>query len=79
MATDNPVSHKFNWGDSVRVLKGAPSIYRQFEVGSICGIRLIETEENSRQLQQPIGTVLYLVEGGDGESLEVPEQYLEAI
>lgn len=79
MATNNSVSQKFYWGDSVRILKSAPSKYRQFAVGSICGIRLIETERVSQELQEPIGTVLYLVEGSDGQSLEVPEQYLEAI
>ena len=69
----------FDWGDSVRILDIAPQKYYAMRTGSVCGIRVIETKNMSEKFDEPVGSTLYLVEGSDGFSLEIPERFLEAI
>lgn len=80
MDTDKRMSDKiFDWGDSVRILDAAPQKYYAMGTGSVCAIRVIETKDVSEEFDEPIGSILYLVEGSDGLSLEIPERFLEAI
>jgi len=79
MATDQTVSYKFVWGDSVKIIESAPKKYLEVELGSVCAIRLIETEFVSTEFGEPIGSILYLIEGSDGEAIEIPERFLIAI
>jgi hypothetical protein len=46
-------------------------------LAAVCGIRAVETVEQARQFDCAIGTILYLVEFGDGTSIEIPDIYLE--
>ena len=66
----------YDWGESLKVLQSAPARYRIFEAGSVCGIRVIENASTAEQFREPIGTVLYLVEGAAGDAIEIPERYL---
>lgn len=52
--------------------------WRPGSAGSICGLRTIESEEQAVSSSFVVGTVVYTVEFGDGESAQVPEYALEA-
>ncbi|MEJ2419123.1 MAG: hypothetical protein P8Y45_19785 [Exilibacterium sp.] len=78
MATNQTVSYKFDWGEPVKIIGGSPQKYLDIAQGSVCGIRKIETEVVSKDFNEPIGTVLYLVEASNGEAIEIPEKYLSA-
>lgn len=67
------------WGDTVRLEKGAPKESRPGALAAVCGMREVETPEQSEQLGCAIGTTLYLVELGDGASVEVPEELVEVV
>jgi hypothetical protein len=69
--------YKFDWGETVRVSQNAPERFRPSQLSSVCGFRLIETAEQSVAFGAPIGTVLCLIEFGDGSSVEIPEPLLE--
>ena len=45
----------------------------------MCGIRSVEAAEVAAELGEPVGSVLYLVEFDDGDSLELPERLLERV
>jgi hypothetical protein len=55
----------YDWGETVRVVTTAPEELRPGQVCSICGMR------------EKDGTNLYLVEFQNGDSVEVPEAYLQ--
>jgi hypothetical protein len=42
-------------------------------------MREVETESQAKHFRAPIGSELYLVEFGDGESMEVAENWLEPV
>ena len=65
------------WGDTVRVKAGASPERRPGACAEVCGIREIETPEQARQFEAPLGSKLYLVEFGDGQALEIPEIWIE--
>ncbi len=65
------------WGNYVRIKDGAPDRYRIMRHGIICGQRVIKDIDTSMALGEPIGSVLYLVESSDGDSIEIPQIYLE--
>ena len=66
------------WGDTVRISQLAPAPLRPGALAAVVGIREIETEGQVEEFTSPLGTRLYLVEFGDGDSLEVPEKWIEA-
>ncbi len=76
MATDKTVSYKFDWGEPVKVIDSAPEKYLAVGQGSVCGIRQIDTVTVATEFGEPVGTVLYLVEGSTGDAIEIPEQFL---
>jgi len=78
MATDQTVIYKFDWGEPVKVFDNAPEKYLAVGQGSVCGIRQIDTEAVATDFNEPIGTILYLVEGSSGEAIEIPERFLVA-
>jgi hypothetical protein len=57
----------YDWGEAVRVATTAPNEMRPGQICSVCGMRALN------------GINLYLVEFSNGESLEIPEQHLEAM
>jgi hypothetical protein len=78
MATDQTVIYRFDWGEPVKITDNAPEKYLAVAQGSVCGIRQIDTEGVAKDFGEPIGTVLYLVEGSAGEAIEIPERFLVA-
>jgi hypothetical protein len=70
------VANKLTWGDAVIVKNTAPKKYNPSAVGSICGIRTIETCEESQEFCSSIGSNVYLVEFFNGYSLEIPDSFL---
>lgn len=66
----------FDWGDTVIIKQIAPKHYKPGARGSICGMRTIDSLETAKQFNQMIGSVLFLVEFNDGETLEVPNFFL---
>lgn len=77
MTDDKQNQPKFALGDFVFVKESAPEKYRAIEAGDICGNFLIETDRLAAKWGEPIGCLMYIVEAGCGEDLEIPEQYLE--
>lgn len=78
MASNQPVATKFTWGDTVRIRDDAPAKFKELGAGSVCGIRRIDNEKVAQVFDEPVGTVLYIIESGDGKSKEVPERFLES-
>ena len=77
MSGDNLANKKFAMDDYVWVKKDAPAKYLEIESGDICGIFEINTDILAKKFDEPVGSLMYIVEAGCGEDLEVPEQYLE--
>lgn len=73
------MNSKFTWGDTVRVLASAPVKFQPGVIGSICGLRVLDTPELAEAAGQPSGTVMCLIELEDGTSFELPENYLAQI
>lgn len=69
----------FTWGALVRTISTAPKDFRPEEMGEVCGIWTITNEENSLSRGEPVGTIIYTIEFGDGFSAEIPGRYLELI
>ena len=67
---------KYDWGETVGVSKDAPPKFRPGQVGEICGIREVADEIQSDATGERVGTVMYIVEFGDGSSVEIAEQSL---
>ena len=68
---------KFTWGDLVRVRAAASIGNRLGALAGVVGMRDVETEEQSAQFDSPLASTIYLIEFGDGESVELPEHMLE--
>ena len=68
---------KMTWGDTVRIKKAVSSEYRPGAFAAVCGMRAVESKEIAAQFKCEIGTILYLVEFSDGNSIELPESWLE--
>ncbi len=77
MTKEEPVNQKFELGDYVWVKANAPDKYLAIESGDICGFFVVKDEAIAQKFDEPIGCLMYIVEAGCGEDLEVPEQYLE--
>jgi hypothetical protein len=69
----------FTWEDTVRIMAQAPAEARPGSIAEVCGIREIETSDQAKEFAAPIGTKLYLIEFGDGESIEIKEGWLEPV
>ncbi len=66
---------KFSWGETVRSKSDAPPRFSVF--GGVCGVRKVATLDEANAFDVPVGSSLYLVEAGDGSTIEVPELFLE--
>lgn len=67
----------FTWGDFVRVKDTAPSEYHPGQFADVCGIDQIMTFDRASAFGRDIGTYVYIIEFGDGSSLEAPGDCLE--
>ncbi|WP_166418686.1 hypothetical protein [Cochlodiniinecator piscidefendens] len=71
---------KFDDGQAVKISKTAPKhFYMLGEIGSICGMDKIRTNQRSLELEVPVGSIVYLVEAPCGKSIEVPEIHLSKL
>ncbi len=78
MASDQSVSDvAISWGDTVRVRSGAPAAARPGSLAEVVGIREVEDAKQAHHFGTIIGAKLFLVEFGDGASVEIPEAGLE--
>ena len=68
---------QYTWGETVKIVSGAPKTYRPGKLAEICSMWEIRTDENSKARGEPIGTVIYSIEFGDGTLMEIPDRYLE--
>lgn len=68
---------KFDYGEVVRILKEAPTEYHPSEIGFVCGMIEIGSEEAALAYDCQRSAWLYTVEWLDGSSLQVPEKFLE--
>lgn len=69
----------FECGEIVIIKQTAPQYYKPGSIGSICGIRTIDSKEVASQFGQAIGSELYLVEFNNGDSLEIPKVFLSSL
>jgi hypothetical protein len=75
----NKINLSYNWGDPVRINSNAPEKYKPNSIGSICGFRVIESNDVSTLFNNPIGSELCLVEFTDGTSIEIPSIFLSRL
>lgn len=48
-------------------------------LAEVVGIRSIESSQQAAEFEAIIGSKLYLIEFADGEAVEVPERWIEAV
>jgi hypothetical protein len=65
------------WGDTVRIKNHTSPAMRPGNLAAVCGMREVETPEQAKQFGCAIGTTVYLIEFGDGSSVEIPEAFVE--
>lgn len=68
---------KFDYGESIRISKETPEKYHPSEIGFICGMIDIDSEEAALAYDCIGSDWLYTVELLNGSSLQIPEKYLE--
>ena len=69
---------KYDYGDDVIIKSRDRTGSVLVKPATVVGITAVDTEEQSRALNFPVGSVLYTVEFGDGSDAFVPEEQLEA-
>lgn len=67
----------FTWNDLVVIKPNAPSSYSPGKIAVVCGMEQVKSEKLSNEFNIKFGDWLYVVEFGDGSSVEIPEAYLE--
>jgi len=70
------MENKFDYGATVEILNSAPKKYHPSEIGFICGMIEIDSEESAVAYDCIDSAWLYTVELLNGSSLEIPEKYL---
>ncbi len=65
------------WGDTVRVKTDAPAGLRPGELASVVAIVTVEAQAQAEQWGVSVGTRLIGIEFGDGQTFELPEEWLE--
>lgn len=68
---------KFDYGKAIRISKKAPEKYHPSEIGFICGMIDIDSEEAAVAYDCIGSDWIYTVELLNGSSLQIPEKYLE--
>jgi len=68
---------RFTWGETVVVSASAPKEYRPGNLAEVCSIWEIKTKKKSMSRGEPVGTVFYSIEFGDGTLMDIPECFLE--
>ena len=68
---------KFDYGESIKISNEAPKKYHPSELGFICGMIDIDSQEAAIAYNCIGSDWLYTVELLNGSSLQIPEKYLE--
>ncbi|HEV3269418.1 MAG TPA: hypothetical protein VGZ69_02075 [Candidatus Rhabdochlamydia sp.] len=68
---------EYTWNDYVIVKKNAPKQFHPGEIGVVCGMSEIEREEIAKEFHAELGDWFYIVEFGDGSSVDVAGRFLE--
>lgn len=68
---------KFDYGESIKISNEAPDKYHPSEIGFICGMIDIDSQEAAIAYNCIGSNWLYTVELLNGSSLQIPEKYLE--
>ncbi len=69
--------NQYTWGETVKITIDAPKAHKPGELAEICSMWEIKTDENSISRGEPVGTIIYSIEFGDGTLMEIPDRYLE--
>lgn len=75
MSSNSSADHKFTWGDTLMIKKNSPK--HPGEIVAVCSLIKIAPEDVKIDPSLIEPTWLYTVEFGDGNSIELPECYLE--
>jgi len=70
-------NNKFTWNDYIVIKNDAPHQFHPGEIGVICGMSKIESDETARKYHSSVGSWTYTVEFGDGSDTQIAECYLE--
>jgi len=71
---------KFTWGDSVRFQSATELRERSGTLAPVCGVLTIGSPEHAASvLGGEVGATAYLIEFGDGLSVQVAEMLLEKL
>lgn len=72
-----PENHKFDYGEILIIKKNVPSNLHPGEIVSVCSIMKIAPEDLKKNPLLIEPTWLYTLEFGDGNSIDLPECFLE--
>ncbi len=67
------------WGDTVIISNLAPESFRPGSYASVCGMRQVETAVQASEHGCTVGETLYLVEFGDGWSVELTGNWIDRV
>jgi hypothetical protein len=67
---------KFERNENVAIAENAPARFRPSQLAWVISGRVVENELQSQAVNYPIGTLLYLVEYIDGNSVEIPGEFI---
>ena len=73
---------QYDWGDTVRITPLAPVHLRPGSTASVCGMRRVAVAlhgSGEPHKDGSVGLVLYLIEFGDGFTVELPEEFLQPV
>ena len=68
---------KFDYGDTVIISDNAPLKYHPSEIGFVCGMIDIDSNEAAIAYDCAGSDWIYTIELLNGSSLQIPEKYLE--
>jgi hypothetical protein len=71
------MNSKFSYGDAVIIKQNAPSSLHPGEVGSVCSLNQITSEQEAEGFKCQVGEWVYTVEFENGSDIQVAECYLD--
>jgi hypothetical protein len=77
MHENNVDNNKFTWNDFIVIKNDAPNQFHPGEIGVICGISKIESDEMAKKYHSSVGSWIYTIEFNNGSDIQVAESFLE--
>jgi hypothetical protein len=69
---------RFDWGEAVRIRATPHLPERAGSVAEVCGVEVIRSPEHAKRvIGGSVGSTAYLIEFGDGSSIEIVGELLE--